>query len=126
MFATCFQTVPSSGFEWNLRCEFTVWTLNTLWQIWVFSEGYVDLLGRLSFLWYLQSKFQRWFCLSNQILHLWIILKKNPRCLVTLDRSTYYSPFCVQAKVIKLVGLKNGGRVSPTNLITFACTQNGE
>ncbi len=30
------------------------------------------------------------------------------------------------AKVIKLVGLKNGGRVSPTNLITFAGTQNGE
>jgi hypothetical protein len=32
----------------------------------------------------------------------------------------------VQAKVIKLVGLKNGGRVSPSNLITFADTQNGE
>jgi hypothetical protein len=26
----------------------------------------------------------------------------------------------------KLVGLKNGGHVSPTNLITFAGTQNGE
>jgi hypothetical protein len=37
-----------------------------------------------------------------------------------------YSPFCVQAKINKLVGLKNGGRVSPTNLITFAGTQNGE
>ncbi len=37
-----------------------------------------------------------------------------------------YSSFCVTAKVIKLVGLKNGGRVSPTNLITFAGTQNGE
>jgi hypothetical protein len=24
-----------------------------------------------------------------------------------------YSPFCVQAKIIKLVGLKNGGRLSP-------------
>jgi hypothetical protein len=32
----------------------------------------------------------------------------------------------VPAKVIKLVGLKNGGRLSPTNLITFAGTQNGE
>jgi hypothetical protein len=32
----------------------------------------------------------------------------------------------VPAKVIKLVGLKNGGLVSPTNLITFADTQNGE
>ncbi len=31
-----------------------------------------------------------------------------------------YSPFCVQAKISKLVGLKNGGRVSPINLITFA------
>jgi hypothetical protein len=40
--------------------------------------------------------------------------------------SFFYSPFCVQAKVIKLVGLKNGGRLSPTNLITSACTQNGE
>jgi hypothetical protein len=37
-----------------------------------------------------------------------------------------YSPICVPAKVIKLVGLKNGGRVSPTDLIIFAGTQNGE
>jgi hypothetical protein len=32
----------------------------------------------------------------------------------------------VQAKIIKLVGLKNGGRLSPINLVTFAGTQNGE
>ncbi len=32
----------------------------------------------------------------------------------------------MSAKVIKLVGLKNGGRVSPTNLVTFSGTQNGE
>jgi hypothetical protein len=32
----------------------------------------------------------------------------------------------VQAKVIKLVGFKKGGRISSTSLITFACTQNGE
>jgi hypothetical protein len=37
-----------------------------------------------------------------------------------------YSPFCVQAKIIMLVGLKNGGRLSPINLVTFAGTQNGE
>jgi hypothetical protein len=37
-----------------------------------------------------------------------------------------YSPFCVLAKVIKLVGLKNKGGLSPINLITFAVTQNGE
>jgi hypothetical protein len=37
----------------------------------------------------------------------------------------HYSPFCVQAKIIKLVGLKNGGRLSPINLVTFAGTQNG-
>jgi hypothetical protein len=37
-----------------------------------------------------------------------------------------YSPFCVQAKIIKLFGLKNGGRLSPINLVTFAGTQNGE
>jgi hypothetical protein len=30
------------------------------------------------------------------------------------------------AKVIKLVGPKNGGRVSSTNLIIFAGKQNGE
>jgi hypothetical protein len=30
------------------------------------------------------------------------------------------------AKITKLVGLKNGGRVSSSNLITFAGTQNGE
>ncbi len=29
-------------------------------------------------------------------------------------------------KIIKLVGLKNGGRLSPINLVTFAGTQNGE
>jgi hypothetical protein len=32
----------------------------------------------------------------------------------------------VPAKIIKLMGLKNGGRVSPINLIIFAGTQNGE
>jgi hypothetical protein len=32
----------------------------------------------------------------------------------------------VQAKIIKLVGLKNGGRLSPINLVTFAGTHNGE
>jgi hypothetical protein len=32
----------------------------------------------------------------------------------------------VQAKIIKLVGLKNGGRLSPIKLVTFAGTQNGE
>jgi hypothetical protein len=32
----------------------------------------------------------------------------------------------VPAKVIKLVGLKNGGRISPTNLVTFAGTQSSE
>jgi hypothetical protein len=37
-----------------------------------------------------------------------------------------YSPFCVQAKIIKLVGLKNGGRLSEINLVIFAGTQNGE
>jgi hypothetical protein len=37
-----------------------------------------------------------------------------------------YSPFCVPAKVIKLVGLRRPPFLSPTNLITFAVTQNGE
>jgi hypothetical protein len=32
----------------------------------------------------------------------------------------------VQAKIIKLVELKNGGRLSPINLVIFAGTQNGE
>jgi hypothetical protein len=37
-----------------------------------------------------------------------------------------YSPFCVTAKVIKLIGLNPPLFLSPTNLITFASTQNGE
>jgi hypothetical protein len=37
-----------------------------------------------------------------------------------------YSPFCVPAKVTKLVGLTRPPFLSPTNLITFASTQNGE
>jgi hypothetical protein len=36
------------------------------------------------------------------------------------------SPFCVPAKVIKLVEFKNDGRVYPKNLITFACAQNSD
>ncbi len=43
-----------------------------------------------------------------------------------IQNTSYYSPFCVQANIIKLVGLKNGGRLSPVNLVTFAGTQNGE
>jgi hypothetical protein len=35
------------------------------------------------------------------------------------------SPFCVPAKVTKLIGLKRPPFLSPTNLIIFACTQNG-
>jgi hypothetical protein len=35
-------------------------------------------------------------------------------------------PFTHTPKIIKLVGLKNGGRLSPINLVTFAGTQNGE
>ncbi len=41
-------------------------------------------------------------------------------------QSDFYSPFCVSAKVTKLVGLKNKGGLSPINLVTFAITQNGE
>jgi hypothetical protein len=37
-----------------------------------------------------------------------------------------YSPFCVPEKVTKLIGLKRPPFLSPTNLIIFACTQNGE
>jgi hypothetical protein len=39
---------------------------------------------------------------------------------------SFYPPFCVQAKVTKLIGLKRPPFLSPTNLIIFACTQNGE
>ncbi len=34
-----------------------------------------------------------------------------------------YSPFCVPAEVIKLVGPTRAPFLSPTNLITFASTQ---
>jgi hypothetical protein len=37
-----------------------------------------------------------------------------------------YSPFCVPANVTKLIGLQRPPFLSPTNLIIFACTQNGE
>ncbi len=49
-------------------------------------------------------------------------------CWPWISRGFYdsYSPFCMPAKIIKLVGLKNGGRVSPIDLIIFAGTQNGE
>jgi hypothetical protein len=39
---------------------------------------------------------------------------------------TIYSPFCVPAKVTKLIGLKRQPFLSQTNLIIFVCTQNGE
>jgi hypothetical protein len=32
----------------------------------------------------------------------------------------------VPAKITKLIGFKNKGRLSPINLVTFAVTQNGE
>ncbi len=37
-----------------------------------------------------------------------------------------YSPFCVPAKITKLAGLTRPPFLSPTNLVTFARTQNGE
>jgi hypothetical protein len=57
----------------------------------------------------------------TRLLILHKIQTKNLNLIISL-----YSPFCVQAKIIKLVGLKNGGRLSPINLVTFAGTQNGE
>jgi hypothetical protein len=45
---------------------------------------------------------------------------------VKIDFKIIYSPFCVPAKVTKLIGLKRPPFLSPTNLIIFACTQNGE
>jgi hypothetical protein len=56
-------------------------------------------------------------------------LKKYSHCFSSvfiLTGDFDYSPFCVQANIIKLVGLKNGGRLSPIILVTFAGTQNGE
>jgi hypothetical protein len=38
----------------------------------------------------------------------------------------FYLPFCVPAKITKLIGLKRPPFLSPTNIINFACTQNGE
>jgi hypothetical protein len=39
-------------------------------------------------------------------------------------RAWNLSPFCVPAKVTKLIGLKNNRILSPINLVTFAGTQN--
>ncbi len=36
------------------------------------------------------------------------------------------TPFCVPAKVTKLIGLKNNRILCLFNLVTFAGTQNGE
>jgi hypothetical protein len=58
------------------------------------------------------------------------LFSKRPKTILVLRKNQLChkdnSPFCVQAKIIKLVGLKNGGRLSPINLVTFAGTQNGE
>ncbi len=50
----------------------------------------------------------------------------SAKILYCIGILSIYSPFCVPAKVTKLVGLKNKGGLSPINLVTFAVTQNGE
>jgi hypothetical protein len=44
----------------------------------------------------------------------------------SLNYKDFYSPFCVPVKVTKLIGLTRPPFLSPTNLVTFARTQNGE
>jgi hypothetical protein len=44
----------------------------------------------------------------------------------SMNYKDFYSPFCVPAKIIKSIGLTRPPFLSPTNLITFAGTQNGE
>ncbi len=56
----------------------------------------------------------------------WVVGANPVKNTSIIYKTINYSPFCVQAKIIKLVGLKNGGRLSPINLVTFAGTQNGE
>jgi hypothetical protein len=64
---------------------------------------------------------------KNDCFYMIIIIKKcKIQPVFYCHIINFNSPFCVPAKVIKLVGLKNSGRLSPTNLITFAGTQNGE
>jgi hypothetical protein len=58
----------------------------------------------------------RLFCIEAEVL-----IKSYQEIILQL-----YSPFCVPAKVTKLIGLKRPPFLSPTNLITFASTQNGE
>jgi hypothetical protein len=57
--------------------------------------------------------------LSHKIHCNFLITNKN-------EKKYIYSPFCVPAKVTKLVGLTRPPFLSPTNLITFAGTQNSE
>jgi hypothetical protein len=50
----------------------------------------------------------------------------EPGGVQKIDSLQPYSPFRVAAKVIKLAGLKSPPFLGPTNLVTFAGTQNGE
>jgi hypothetical protein len=64
----------------------------------------------------------------NSVTNPWDFCQKY---LTTVWKTTHCtqkinSPFCVPAKITKLIGLKNKGGLSPINLVTFAVTQNGE
>jgi hypothetical protein len=63
-------------------------------------------------------------CLMRQRVGRFLHSRKN--LLGVLKKRQYYSPFCVPAKVTKLIGLKNNRILSPINLVTFAGTQKGQ
>ncbi len=48
-----------------------------------------------------------------------------PTFLLLVPFSIYW-PFCVPAKVTKLIKIKNKGRLSAINLVIFTVTQNGQ
>jgi hypothetical protein len=93
--------------------------VNEVSQVTRFSQGWIWGFGFVCVLLVIAIGFALYFGIRKVRSFYLSFFKTTQPDSEQPDSLIFHSPFCVLAKVTKLVGLKNGGRVSPTNLVTL-------
>jgi hypothetical protein len=108
-----------------LYCVWFSYRCKLYGHIW-FWEGSTPLGTGSSKIFAIFQNILEMYHFGRSYLEIWLVDSSESMLVGKVKQSTFNSPFCVPAKVTKLIGLKRPPFLCPTNLIIFACTQNGE